>query len=84
VLATTYISVGANAVLSNLAGSACGGLFSSTSYVSIGAGARVGSGGCSAIGSITSAVPEPQSYAMLLAGLGLIGTITRRRSKKAA
>jgi hypothetical protein len=84
VLATTYISVGANAVVSNLAGSACGGLFSSTSYVSIGAGARVGSGGCSAIASITSAVPESQSYAMLLAGLGLIGTITRRRSKKAA
>jgi hypothetical protein len=44
----------------------------------------VGSGGCSAIASITSAVPEPQSYAMLLTGLGLIGTITRRRSKKVA
>ena len=28
---------------------------------------------------ITAAVPEPETYAMLLAGLGLIGTIARRR-----
>ncbi len=26
-----------------------------------------------------SAVPEPETYAMLLAGLGLVGTIVRRR-----
>jgi hypothetical protein len=31
-----------------------------------------------------SAVPEPQTYAMLLAGLGLIGTIARRRKSKQA
>lgn len=29
-------------------------------------------------------VPEPESYAMLLAGLGLVGTIARRRMKKVA
>lgn len=29
-----------------------------------------------------SAVPEPETYAMLLAGLGLIGTISRRRKSK--
>jgi hypothetical protein len=29
-----------------------------------------------------SAVPEPESYAMLLAGLGMIGTIIRRRKAK--
>lgn len=29
-----------------------------------------------------SAVPEPKSYAMLLAGLGLLGAIARRRSSK--
>lgn len=34
-------------------------------------------------GSI-SAVPEPETYAMLLAGLGLMGGIARRRSQKNA
>jgi hypothetical protein len=29
-----------------------------------------------------TAVPEPESYAMLLAGLGMIGTIIRRRKVK--
>lgn len=28
-------------------------------------------------------VPEPESYAMFLAGLGIIGAVTRRRSRKA-
>ena len=27
-------------------------------------------------------VPEPETYAMLLAGLGLLGFVARRRSKK--
>lgn len=30
----------------------------------------------------TSAVPEPETYAMLLAGLGLMGAIRRRRQRK--
>ncbi len=29
-----------------------------------------------------SAVPEPETYAMLLAGLGLVGAVTRRRKRK--
>lgn len=33
---------------------------------------------------VVSAVPEPESYAMLLAGLGLMGTIARRRKAKLA
>ena len=32
-------------------------------------------------GAVTPAVPEPESYAMLLAGLGLVGAIVRRRRK---
>ncbi|MRW91388.1 PEPxxWA-CTERM sorting domain-containing protein [Duganella sp. FT80W] len=31
--------------------------------------------------SLTSAVPEPATYAMLLAGLGMVGAISRRRKK---
>ncbi|MDP2881654.1 MAG: PEP-CTERM sorting domain-containing protein [Azonexus sp.] len=33
--------------------------------------------------TFTAAVPEPESYAMLLAGLGLMGVVARRRSIRA-
>jgi hypothetical protein len=33
------------------------------------------------VGTYTAPVPEPETYAMLLAGLGLMGTIARRRNK---
>jgi PEP-CTERM motif len=36
----------------------------------------------SATVSSVSAVPEPETYAMMLAGLGLMGTIARRRKQK--
>jgi hypothetical protein len=32
--------------------------------------------------ALTAAVPEPETYAMLLAGFGLIGTMVRRRSSR--
>jgi len=40
------------------------------------------SGGLYSVAStITSPVPEPESYAMLLAGLGLVGCVAGRRSR---
>ena len=36
------------------------------------------------VGTYTAPVPEPETYAMLLAGLGLMGTIARRRGKAKA
>ena len=42
-------------------------------------------GGASYGGNVAvQAVPEPETYAMLLAGLGLMGGIARRRANKAA
>jgi hypothetical protein len=33
-------------------------------------------------GYLLTAVPEPETYAMLLAGLGLMGFVARRRKQK--
>lgn len=40
--------------------------------------------GDNATGFAVSAVPEPETYAMMLAGLGLMGAIIRRRKSKQA
>jgi hypothetical protein len=56
---------------------------------SIGSG-NSGSGdfGSNAVGAfslnIVSAVPEPETFALMLAGLGLMGVIARRRKAKQA
>jgi hypothetical protein len=41
-------------------------------------------GGAVELSAIPSAVPEPETYAMLLAGLGLFGWVGHRRKKEAA
>lgn len=64
ILADTYISVGANAIVHGV-GNTCGGVFSQTSYVSTGDAAEIGGRGCTGSSSGFSiadngvAVPTP-------------------------
>ena len=85
IIAEDYVMIGANAHVSAAStfGESCGGVYLTTSYVSIGANAQVSGGTCSTPPQ-TVDVPEPETNTLLLAGLGLMGFIKRRRSKKAA
>jgi len=67
--------------------------FNMTSFLDVGKSlAGFGVYGCSGCGvptfaddfTINTAVPEPETYAMLLAGLGLLGFAARRRQRKLA
>lgn len=79
VLAKDYVSVGANAYVTNVnSNNSCGGVFSATSYVSTGDSAVIGGSGCMSSVQVAP-VPEPESYALTLAGLMSIGFISRRR-----
>jgi PEP-CTERM motif len=50
-------------------------------YLNI-SGVTSGSLGGIYTGSIAATIPEPETYAMLLAGLGLMGAVVRRRSSR--
>lgn len=54
---------------------------SGPAYLLIG-GATSGTLGGIYTGSIAAAIPEPETYAMLLAGLGLMGAVVRRRGMR--
>jgi len=62
------------------AGAVTSGLENLTLTVSGLARGTASYGGSFAVGGTVSAVPEPGTYAMLIAGLGLIGFMRRRRS----
>jgi hypothetical protein len=51
-------------------------------YLSV-SGLADGSSGGQYMLSITAAVPEPETYALLLAGLALVGFVARRRNELA-
>ena len=74
-------STGAVTMDTNTIGGGCAGINLAGSY-ELGGGLTVSEGG--GVPTPVSAVPEPESYAMLLAGLGLLGLVARRRKQKEA
>ena len=51
------------------------------SHVGAGYASGTGEGSSYGITSVTAPIPEPETYAMLLAGLGLMGFVARRRQR---
>jgi hypothetical protein len=87
ILAYASITLGTGATMG------CGGAFANTGAVTM--GANTVSGGClggltvAALGDVavplpSAPIPEPETYAMMLAGLGLLGFMARRRRRQAA
>jgi hypothetical protein len=54
---------------------------SGASFITV-TGLSNGTAGAIYAGAMAAAVPEPETYAMLLAGLGLMGAVVRRRSNR--
>jgi hypothetical protein len=54
---------------------------SGASFITV-TGISNGTAGAIYAGAVAAAVPEPETYAMLLAGLGLMGAVVRRRSNR--
>jgi len=70
----------------SLFGTSFGGQFSNANTWSLDAGTyifaiggKAGSAASYSLAASTTPVPEPETYAMLLAGLGIIGFVARRR-----
>jgi hypothetical protein len=57
---------------------------SAGSHVGAGYAGADGRGASYGITSVTAPIPEPETYAMLLAGLGLMGFVARRRQRNLA
>ena len=70
---TSYVSTGANAIIG---GSGCSGSASGFDIADIG-----GKSVAVYSAAMISAVPEPETYGMLLAGLGMIGFMARRKKQ---
>lgn len=70
VLAGTYIVTGADTTSGTLLGSG---------YVTLGANSKVS---CLSCVVAVAAVPEPETYGMMLMGLGLMGFVARRRKNQ--
>jgi hypothetical protein len=60
-----------------------GPLAAGTTYYLGVSGSAGPAGGLYGVGVLAAPVPEPGEWAMMLAGLGLVGMIARRRSKRA-
>jgi hypothetical protein len=76
-LATAIWNQGNNS--NNLLSIAYDSAITGPAYIQITGVTDGGNGGIYS-GAIAAAVPEPETYAMLLAGLGLMGAVVRRRS----